>query len=325
MKRLTDVARGWLRYLGSLRQPVEQIPFQLRLDEYCEWAKQEVGLSEATIFSHRSRIKQFLQWYGISGRPLPDVQITDIDAYIAHGSKSKWKARVTVRNVVDALRAFFHHGSQEKWCHPHLSESIEKPRLYSLENLPAGPTWVDVQHLFASLDPSRPKDIRDRAILMLLAVYGLRSSEVANLCLDDIDWEHDQLRVFRSKRRGAQVYPLIPSVGNALVEYLRTVRYPSSSHRNVFLTLLSPYAPLSKGGMHHVVAPRLRSLNVRTLHHGPHSLRHACASRLLAEGLSLKEIGDHLGHRSPSATRTYTKVDFVGLRKVAEFDLGELS
>ena len=50
----------------------------------------------------------------------------------------------------------------------------------------------------------------------------------------------------------------------------------------------------------------------------------ACARRLLAEGLSLKEIGDHLGHRSTSATSIYAKVNMDELRRVAAFDLGDL-
>ena len=56
-------------------------------------------------------------------------------------------------------------------------------------------------------------------------------------------------------------------------------------------------------------------------HHGPHVLRHACATHLLSQGLPLKEIGDHLGHRNPAATRVYAKVDLVGLRQVADFSL----
>ena len=60
-------------------------------------------------------------------------------------------------------------------------------------------------------------------------------------------------------------------------------------------------------------------------HSGPHTLRHACATHLLARGLSLKEIGDHLGHRSPETTRIYAKVDLVGLRAVGDFDLEGLS
>lgn len=55
---------------------------------------------------------------------------------------------------------------------------------------------------------------------------------------------------------------------------------------------------------------------------GGHALRHACASRMLAQGLSLKEIGDHLGHSSTQATTAYAKVDMTALRAVAAFDLG---
>jgi site-specific recombinase XerD len=57
---------------------------------------------------------------------------------------------------------------------------------------------------------------------------------------------------------------------------------------------------------------------------GPHALRHSCAAKLLADGLTLKEIGDHLGHRSTSATMTYTKIDLASLRQVGDFDLGDL-
>ena len=90
------------------------------------------------------------------------------------------------------------------------------------------------------------------------------------------------------------------------------------------MTLKAPFRLLSASGLYHVVSSRLSQLHIQSLRHGPHSLRHACASHLLAEGFSLKEIGDHLGHRSAYATRTYAKVDLVGLRAVANFDLGGL-
>ena len=53
------------------------------------------------------------------------------------------------------------------------------------------------------------------------------------------------------------------------------------------------------------------------MHRGPHSLRHACATHLVERGLSFKEIGDHLGHRTTSATQIYAKVDLRSLRLVA--------
>jgi site-specific recombinase XerD len=65
-------------------------------------------------------------------------------------------------------------------------------------------------------------------------------------------------------------------------------------------------------------------LGIHAPHIGPHSLRHACAAHLVVEGFSIKEIGDHLGHRCSAATRIYAKVDLPSLREVAIFDLGGL-
>jgi Phage integrase family len=56
----------------------------------------------------------------------------------------------------------------------------------------------------------------------------------------------------------------------------------------------------------------------------PHALRHSCATHLLAEGVSLKEIADHLGHVSLAATQMYAKVDLNALREVGAFPLAGL-
>jgi integrase len=110
-------------------------------------------------------------------------------------------------------------------------------------------------------------------------------------------------------------------VGEALLRYLKEVR-PRVRYREVFLTLLAPIQPSSSNSLYCTVAERFRALNIPSPHRGPHALRHACATRLLAEGLSMKEIGDHLGHRKPDSTRVYAKVDLAGLRQVADFEIG---
>lgn len=69
---------------------------------------------------------------------------------------------------------------------------------------------------------------------------------------------------------------------------------------------------------------RIKAAGIHCRRSGPHSLRHACATHLLQEGLSLKEIGDLLGHCSAMSTGIYAKVDVTMLRRVAEFDLGGL-
>jgi site-specific recombinase XerD len=73
-----------------------------------------------------------------------------------------------------------------------------------------------------------------------------------------------------------------------------------------------------------MVRKRLRKQGVKREWSGAHCLRHACAGQLLDAGFTLKQIADHLGHRSMSSTRIYTKIDVHGLRQVAELDLGGL-
>jgi integrase len=322
-ERFVQTARVWLRYLGYFPAPLEPIPFQSQLDEYCNWARDERGFTDATIKRYHYNIKQFLRWYGMLERPLSAMRVNDVDAYLAHGSEQGW-CRITVNNIAAAIRAFCRYCALQRWTRLDLASAIQGPRIYAMEGLPAGPDWATVRRLLAPLHANRPNDVRDRAILMLFAIYGLRAGEVANLRLEHLDWEHDLLRIYRGKRRETQTYPLLPSVGNAILQYLEQVRRRPSIHREVFLTLRSPYGPMSLGALYHVAAPKLTALGVKTAHHGPHCLRHACATRLVADGFSLKEIGDHLGHRSTSATRAYAKVGLPGLREVAAFDLGEL-
>jgi integrase len=158
---------------------------------------------------------------------------------------------------------------------------------------------------------------------MLLAVYGLRRGEVARLQLEDFDWTGERIMVSRPKQRRIQYYPLVPTVGEAILRYLRQVR-PRCSHRVLFLTLAAPIRPLSAMSITPIVRARLSALEVSLPRRGAHCLRHACASHLLASGFSLKQIGDHLGHRNANSTLSYTKVDLAGLRQVAELDLGRL-
>ena len=158
---------------------------------------------------------------------------------------------------------------------------------------------------------------------MLLAIYGLRAGEVAALRLGDVDWDRELLSVTRPQQRCAQQYPLLPSLGDAVLRYLRDVR-PRYSHRALFLTMKAPHRPLSSQSVSAVAHAWLTSIDAQVASRGAHSLRHACAAHLVAAGFSFKQIGDHLGHRSANSTFTYAKVDLAGLRQVAELDMGAL-
>ena len=282
------------------------------------------GLSENTIIHRDPLIKDFLTnikdkveaFAGLTPLILDEVLIKkyNVDGY----------SRRTVQSYASVIRSFLRFAGNKKWCCEKLADSIKAPRVYKNESLPSSPSWDDVKKILKSCEGERPTDIRDRAILMLLSIYGLRSSEVTHLCIDDLDWKNEILYLKRAKGAKRQSFPLSRSVGEAIICYLQNVRLNNCSLREIFLCMRSPYRPLKNSTVYQIVNRKLKVLNLNIKHHGPHALRHACATRLINEGMPLKEISAHLGHKNIETTRIYTKVDLTNLRKVAEFEIGDL-
>ncbi len=317
-----QTATTWLLFLDRLTIPEsDPEPFASLVEHFTDNLQNERGLSPATVANYQWHIERFLTWFNTQQQIFFEVSVADTDAFLARQGRH-WR-RVSIATSAKALRVFFRYAEAQQWCRSGIAAAIESPRLFRDETLPAGPAWDDLQKLIPPYDTEQPHDIRDRAILLLFAVYGLRSGEVAKLQLEDIDWALEQVTITRTKHRCSQVYPLTHEVGNAIVRYLLEVR-PNCSRRELFLTFKAPFRPLSAGGLYHVTRSRFDRLGIQTPHRGPHALRHACACHLLAEGFSLEAIGDHLGHQNLSSTRHYAKVDLTGLREVARFDLGGL-
>ena len=137
------------------------------------------------------------------------------------------------------LRSFFLYAERRGWCRAGLAAAIKAPRVFGQETIPTGPSWDEVQQVLAMTKGDRPVDIRDHALLLLLAVYGLRASEVVRLRLDDFDWERELLTVRLSKSGRPRIYPLARSVAAAILRYLKEVR-PRTALREVFLDAVTP-------------------------------------------------------------------------------------
>jgi site-specific recombinase XerD len=315
------VARRWMEFLGRLVIPLPPQPYANELNAFLDHLRTERGFAEATIDNRRKSLKLFFAWLAKQAQPLSQVGLAEITSYQSDCALRRWK-RTTISLHVQALRAFFRYGAPREWCRD-ISPAIAAPRLYANEGIPQGPSWAEVRKLIENESGDSAVQVRNRAMLLLFAVYGFRLSEVRNLQLDDLDWEKERIVIRRSKLRKTQEFPLAREVGDAILRYLREIR-PKSRHRVLFLSLRQPYRPLSGAGLSAMVQTRMRRLNAGFTRFGPHSLRHACAAHLLAEGLTLKEIGDHLGHVSVAATKMYAKVDILGLREVAELNLPEL-
>jgi site-specific recombinase XerD len=322
-RRFFSTATSWLRFLGRLEEPPAPAhPFAEQIAAFTDFLRRERGLSPQTIDTHRHYLTRSLNHLALLPEALSRLTLTQIDrAFMDKIGRSDY-ARSTITHHADALRAFLHYAQQRGWCPPGLAEGIHRPRIFRHETLPVGPSWEDVQRLVKRSEGDRPSQIRDRALFLLLSTYGLRAGEVVRLRLEDLDWPHERVTVVRSKSYKTQTYPLCRTVGDAILRYLREVR-PRSLHRQVFLHERPPRGPMNRSALTCLVRYRFRALGLPA--RGPHALRRACATRLLDQGLTLKEIGDHLGHTHPGATALYAKVDLPHLRRVAEgIDLSDL-
>ena len=315
----------WLRFLGRLAEAEKaRHPHADEVDAYEAWMRRERGLSEATIRGCCEAVDRFFDWLADRRIRLDSVRITDIDRIVAAWNARRDYSRRTIKVRAERLRGFFRFAEDRGWCTPGIAQAIQPPRVYTDEPVPAGLRRQDVLRLLETSEGGRPADKRDRAILMLFVAYGLRASEVSGLQLDDLDWENETLRVRRPKSRRTHLYPLSRGVGQAIVRYLHEVR-PARPERTLFFTLRAPFRPVSRGALRNIVAGRLDRLGVMTRRRGPHALRHAAAQHLLDQGMSYKVIGDYLGHRAPSSTAVYAKVNLNALREVADFDLEGLA
>ena len=312
----------WLCFHGW-RKPPEKPPLHPHTAEvaaFAKWAREQRGYSGASIESWCQCANYFLRFLAISNTPLASVRITDIDRAFQARAAQRSIGRVTMQVYANHLRKFFRFAEDRGWCKRGIAAGIVAPRLYVNEEVPSRVTRNDVLRLLATTEGNRPSDKRDRAILMLLITYGLRSAELRSLQLDHIDWEEETLRVPRTKTGHTGLLPLSPGVGQAILRYVLEVR-PLYPDRTLFLTLKAPIRPISTRVLWGIVGGRLRNLGVAGRRKGPHSLRHAAAQHLLDHGVSMKVIGDYLGHRNPSSTRMYAKIDVSSLRRVANLDL----
>jgi site-specific recombinase XerD len=258
-----------------------------------------------------------LEWLHEQNKEMAKLTIDDLDIYVAkrYADMRRNSKAGAASNLRTVLRYLHEHGHLDR----DLAPLVRGPMMYALEGIPSTIDPEDVQRALAALKQDRSATgRRDYAIWMLLTTYGLRGGEIKALELPDIDWRHERVRIRHGKTGAYSDLPLLRKPANALLDYLRHGR-PATTSRTVFLRAQAPYRPLAiSTPLHGVVSRRLAAVGVvPTGKHGTHALRHARAVSLLRGGVSLKVIGDVLGHRSEKSTAVYLKLATEDLRSVA--------
>tara|TARA_R110002096_G_scaffold428014_2_gene639190 strand:+ start:7788 stop:9053 length:1266 start_codon:yes stop_codon:yes gene_type:complete len=306
------------RYVTDTRQIRIPEAMKKTLHDYEGFCKTRRHYRPSTIREVIKDIRIFMDFLGTHNTcTLDQVTALDLSAFIA--TRDHYTPR-TVSRLVSALRLFLQYLFIQGLLLKDLSQGLPVVRVPSDATIPS--VWDPqlVEKLLDAVDRSSPRGKRDYAILLLACRLGLRVGDIRTLTLDNLNWEAARIDIVQSKTQTPLSLPMTEEIGKALISYLETAR-PKTKYREVFLKLRSPFEPFPEMNRMHDIVSHWRytaGITFRSSQHsGLHSLRHSCASQLLAQQVPLKTISDILGHSSTHTTRLYAKVDIEGLRSVA--------
>jgi site-specific recombinase XerD len=216
-----------------------------------------------------------------------------------------------------AISAVLRFLAMEGAVSPLLGRALPHIRRWRHASLPRHLSATQLETILAACQKPEGGSCRDRAIVLLLARLGLRAGEVRQLRLQDIDWAQGVLHVRQGKSRRERCLPLPADAGTVLVDYFQQER-PTSMHREVFLSFVTPHQPLAASpAVSRIVQRVLRKAGVNAPRLGAHHLRHTTATQMVRRGTSFKDVADVLGHKSLDTTAIYAKLDEPSLQKVA--------
>lgn len=290
-------------------------PSENELQKYAAFLSEVRGLSRSTIHNHLYTASSFLAHIGFDDEPrrLATVNDNDLESFLQQSSAGL--ARGTIQHTVAALRSFLRFLVTTGQIRPGMDNRIDTPRLYRQEQLPRALPWKTVEALLRAIPRNTPLGRRDHTMLFLMATYGLRSSEVIALTLDDIHWRSAVIRVPQPKTGNALELPLTDQAAAVLMDYLRKVPRPTG-YRQLFLRMRAPVGTLKPTAVYEVFQAWSKRSGLDIPPQGAHCIRHSYAVHLLRQGTQLKTIGDLLGHRSAEATVGYLRLAVEDLRGV---------
>ena len=287
----------------------------LRFDTHLEKVR---GLSKASRNLHWSIIKRFLdsRQNRLGTLQLAELNPGEVLDYSREALATPYSSS-RKKTALACLRTFLRFLYWERIQSRDLSRSVPSVMHWKLAEVPQHLPLQSVRLLLQTPNTATPLGKRDKAILMLLALLGLRAGEVAALRLDHVRWREGQLIVPKAKVSRQRTLPLPPEAAQVLADYLRNAR-PKTQSRMLFLRHRAPLRSLSSSAVGSIVRTHILQAGIKDApKKGSHVLRHSLATCLVNEGVPLKQIADLLGHVNLQSTCIYAKVDVSHLSEVA--------
>jgi integrase/recombinase XerD len=275
------------------------------------------GLASATVRGKTGMLRRFLAFLAGSGvREVAALSVVDVTAYVRSLAPLAASSRA---GQLYFLREYLRFAVPEHGADPALGAMFPVIVIDRDAVLPSVYQPGEVAGALAEAGNGSASPLRDRAVMLLASLLGLRSGDIKGLRFDQIDWANRRLSLVQHKTGRRLDLPLPDECALAIIDYWKNER-PKGGDPHVFLRHRAPHQPPAAGNhFHQVVAGCFARAGVEVSgrHRGLHTLRHSAAIGMLEAGTPYPVIGAVLGHADANTTRRYLRVDVAHLRPLA--------
>jgi site-specific recombinase XerD len=282
---------------------------------FLKYRRSECRWSTDTFETHKNYLFKFLNFCNKTGiATIADIDFATILLFLSDPQSIRGHRS---GGAVSSLRAFFKYAFEQKLLEIDYSIGIPSYKSVSQPKLPSTYSEKEIVQLLSSVERSSAIGKRNYAMILMAVRLGFRASDIANLKFEYLKWAKSAIEIKQYKTGQELIVPLLPDVGNAIIDYLKYGRR-NSEEPYVFLKEKPPYGRKCDGSLvsDTVIAAFVKSgIDTKGRKSGSHALRHSLVSRMLEESTVLPVISEVLGHTSTESTRYYLRIDFKSMKQ----------
>lgn len=268
-----------------------------------------VDITDTTIKGYRVCIRQFIKW--LKDNQIQQPTRDDIKAYKLHLKNSNY-TNGTKNQYIRAVKHLFKWLNSES-MYPNIADNIKGFKVIADNTKKDAFTEQEIKKIIDDIDTSSVIGKRDKAIILLMLVGGLRISEIHNMDIQDIEIKNNEyiINILGKGHTEKDNYiKIIKPIYKVLKEYLDT--RPNKKGIDPLFTSTSNRAlnkRITKETLSQIIKDRFRQSGFDSVKLSPHSIRHTTATLLLKSGADIYKTQHHLRHRDPKTTMIYININ----------------
>jgi integrase len=307
IRRLDDFLAGKFTLVLTKNDPVSDC-YANYFEDYLEHLRLQ-GLRESTVKErHYSCSKMLRTFYSLRIYDLSKIQPQDIYDVFAESNDKK--------NISASLRSFLRYLFKSGILTDDFSVFV--PSVRGRKPIPSVYTKDETSRLLSSIDTAQRAGKRDYAIVLLALRLGIRSGDIVNLKIQDIDFRSSTIEFIQGKTRVPQRLELLPELKEAIHAYLSGGR-PETEYPNLFISVRPPFRPITVMAVTSMITRCMKKsgIPIGSRSYGGHALRMTLASELVSEKVPYQVVRKILGHEDTKSMKHYVKFDVGMLRSCA--------